>query len=66
MKITIIIECEENLQDVKTHLSVVRQQILSRLKNDSLNPTGENSIEISDSNCYGNHEIKIEIEDAAL
>lgn len=59
MKITIEINCDDDLQDVKTHLSVCRDQITKAIKM-AETESCLNIIELSDNNCYGDHSIKIE------
>ena len=54
MNIKINIDCDDE-KDVLVHLSVIRAQIKNALKNNN----GKDKIELTDDNCYGNHEIKI-------
>lgn len=62
MKVLIEINCEHKTH-LFTHLSVIRAQLKHVLKGveDYGEPT-QNEI-IQDSNCYGDHEVKIQIED---
>jgi hypothetical protein len=54
MKITIEIECDD-YTDLMNHLSVIRMQIRAALKDKPV----DHSETVEDSNCYGNHIIKI-------
>jgi hypothetical protein len=59
MKVKIEIDCDWEEQNLLTHLSVIRKQIKS-----AFNKTGEDEIftfgiTMKDSNCYGDHIIKI-------
>lgn len=65
MKINIIIDCEDNLQDVKTHLSVVREQVIKTMKEADAKGWYRDR-ELSDSNCYGEHTISMKFEKGDL
>jgi ribosomal protein L9 len=59
MKVEIKIECDD-IQDLKMHLSVIRGQILNRAKQlNSEEVIGKDIMSFEDSNCYGNHQVKI-------
>lgn len=65
MKINITIDCEDNLQDVKTHLSVVREQVVKAMKEADAKGWYRDR-ELSDSNCYGEHTISMKWESNSL
>lgn len=60
MKVNISIECHD-VSDLKTHLSVIRQNLLAELKTQGLLLSNK-TIELFDGNCYGEHSIKVEFD----
>lgn len=62
MEILIKINCDDDLQDVKTHLSVIREQIIKAVKK-SIDKFDLDPVNLSDNNCYGSHDIDIKFED---
>jgi hypothetical protein len=56
MEVTITIECE-SFEELLMHLSKIRSQI--KKEQDAIEGDEPTTIELSDSNCYGSHEIEI-------
>lgn len=57
MEITIKIQCDDD-DEALTHLSVIRQTLKKKLKESHDSDNGD-YLEFSDSNCYGDHEVKV-------
>ena len=56
MNVKINIDCQDE-KDILVHLSVIRSQIKLAINEKFY---GKEEIELSDDNCYGNHEITID------
>jgi hypothetical protein len=56
MEVIITIECD-SLEELLMHLSKIRSQV--KKQQEALEQDEPTVINLSDSNCYGSHEIKI-------
>ena len=59
LRVDIIIECETE-DEIFSHLSVIRSQIKKKLK--SINNEVTETVQLEDSNCYGNHTVIINLD----
>lgn len=63
MKIRIDIECE-TISEFYAHLSTLQLDIKKQTKKLKLNPLQDEfpkTVELDDSNCYGDHTVKIKL-----
>lgn len=60
MKVKIEIECD-SIVELVNHLSVIRAQVIKEKKKQNLSVDDEfpKRVVLSDNNCYGTHEVKI-------
>lgn len=65
MEINITISCDDDLQDIKTHLSVIRETIVKAYK-EAETKGWYRDRELSDSNCYGEYTISMKFEKGDL
>lgn len=59
LRVDIVIECETE-DEILSHISVIRQQIKNKLK--QINNEVTQTIQLEDSNCYGNHTVIINLD----
>lgn len=56
MEITIKIDCND-VEDIFTHLSIIRQQLRAKFKKIDLDVDLFKTFKVEDNNCYGYHSV---------
>ena len=59
LRVDIVIECEEE-NEILAHLDVIRAQIKNKFK--EINNEVKDTIQLEDSNCYGDHTVIINLD----